>query len=318
MTNAPRHTDRPANGHNAAPKVHRFAHEAMACTFELFIPDQQRGYAEQAARAAFAEVERIEQELSRFVSHSDVARINSAPPEEPVQVGMETLDCLKMAAAVNVETNGAFDVTAGAVAETHSPPRAVSPTCNPDGRSPAPVIGMKHLEIDQKNRTVTALTAGLRVDLGGIGKGYALDRVVDLLREWQIHSALIHAGQSSVIGIGGPHEEADAWSVQLRDPGGVRARPASVLLRQCALSGSGSLLHGPHIIDPRSGHPAASAWGAWAKAPSAALSDALSTAFMVMSRSEVDAYCGAHENMAGILALPARGGYELVTIDPEP
>ncbi len=132
---------------SAAPLV-RLSHEAMACTFEVWIQGQDR----HAAEAAFDEADRIEQELSRFVEQSDVSMLNRCRSGETIRVGIEAFDCLKLALRVQHETHGAFDVTSsadslGGSAATGSPP---------------PVI-----RLDEKDHTVTVLRDDVRIDLGG-------------------------------------------------------------------------------------------------------------------------------------------------------
>jgi len=288
--------------------IQRFRHVAMACEFELLLPGRAIESAHRAALAAFDEVDRLEQELSRFVPTSDISRINSRsaaagwhghagvamlePPRRsstrlaPIRVGLEALECLQLAAAIHAETGGAFDVTVGGLGGSPRPDRP---------------WGMRHLRIDAAAHTVTPLVAGLQVDLGGIGKGYALDRAAEMLAQWGVRSGLIHAGASTVLVLGAGTDE-DAWTVELRDPDGGSSR-SRVRLRSGALSGSGNTLHGPHILDPRTGQPASQAVAAWATAPSAALADALSTAFMVMSPAEVQDYCARHDDVSAALAL---------------
>lgn len=262
----------------------RFSHDAMACTWEIHILAQPRDYAEQAARAAFDEIERLELELSRFVEHSDVSRINALRAGERVCVGIDTFNCLQMAARLHADTKGAFDVSIGALLEG-----AANET--------AP-LGMSHLALDAKTRNVSVDVDGLIVDLGGIGKGYAVDRAVELLREWSIEAALIHSGQSTIYALGSPPGEK-GWTVAIRDPRDHARKLARISLCDRALSGSGTVLHGRHIIDPRTARPAACPLGSWACAPSAALSDALSTTFSVFTADEAEAYCREHPNVAG-------------------
>jgi len=290
---------------SAEPLV-RLSHEAMACTFEVWIQGQDRPQARQSARAAFDEADRIEQEISRFVEQSDVSLLNRGHSGETVRVGIEAFECLKLALRVQHETHGAFDVTcsvdsvAGAAA-TGCPPPAI--------------------RLDEEDHTVTILRDDVRIDLGGIGKGYALDRMAEILSEWGVARGLVHAGQSTVLAIAAPGNDP-AWSVSLRHPTAPEtglANPDDTEGRVChcsvssvgwiaidrrALSGSGQLIHGTHIIDPRTGQPVSGPLAAWALAPSAAEADALSTALMVMTLPEVETYFADHPEVAGLLALP--------------
>ena len=269
--------------------LHHFEHEAMACTWGLYISGEQLKYARQAARAAFAEVDRLEQEFSRFIAHSDVARINALAPGNPLRISADVFECLTLAAWLNTDTQGAFDVTAG---------------------TPAPLAGMPRLALQQATRSVTILFDGVVVDLGGIGKGYAIDQVVTVLRDWSITAALIHSGQSTVYALSSPAGQ-QGWSMAIRDPADHSATLGCLRLCNDALSGSGAQLHGQHIIDPRTGRPAAGALNSWAMAPTAASADALSTAFMILSSEEVVDYCRRHTDITGLQYVQTSAGHSL-------
>jgi thiamine biosynthesis lipoprotein len=281
----------------------RLTHDAMACTFGVRIAADDERYAEQAARAAFDEVDRLEQLLNRFIPHSDIARINELRAGESVRVALETSDCLQLAATIHDDTHGAFDVAfrgrrraspAGAAARVNAP-----------------------LVFDPVSRVVGVQADGVELDLGGIGKGFALDRMAAVLREWRIDAALLDSGQSTVYALGRPNR-AGAWRVGLRRP--ERQEQALETLELCdqALSGSGQRLHGAHIVDPRTGRPAEQHAAAWALAPTAAVSDALSTAFMVMTPAEVAGYCERHGDVGAILLRPAAAGEELLYYGARP
>ncbi len=270
---------------DGAGRPHWFERRAMACVWGVGIVGADAKQAEQAARAAFAEIERLEGELSRFVATSNVARINVLRAGQAVRVGVDVLECLELALRVSRETAGAFDVTAGSA-----------------GARPVE----ERIALDRKALSVRMLADGTVVDLGGIGKGYALDQAAALLRDWGVGAALLHCGQSTVHALGSPPGQP-GWTVGVRDPRQPAAVLGQVRLRDAALSGSGRRLHGAHIVDPRTGNPSTGADGAWALAPSAALADALSTAFMVLSAAEVSQYCARYAQVAGLL-LPAGGG----------
>jgi len=250
----------------------------MACVWEVWIPGHPHDYAQDAAQAAFDEVDRLEEELSRFVQMGDVARINGLEEDQSVVVGADTFECLELAAKVHVDTSGAFDAT------VQSSPAARSIPC---------------MELDRSTHRVTARTDRLHVDLGGIGKGYALDQMVRLLGDWSIEAAIIHSGQSTLYALGGAPQQAH-WTVGIRNPDEQSVSLGYVDMRNQALAGSGMSLHGAHIVDPRTGGPAGGASGAWALASTSALADALSTAFMVMSGAEMDAYFARHPDVAGL------------------
>jgi thiamine biosynthesis lipoprotein len=296
----------------------RFEHDAMACTFGLRLFGVDRRYAEQAARAAFDEVDRLEQILSRFVPHSDIVRLSALKAGQSIPVAIETIECLQLAAQLHDLTGGAFDAAFRA----------------PGPRDVAPLV------LDPAAHAVGVQVSGVQLDLGGLGKGYAVDRVVGLLREWGVPAGRIHAGQSTVR-VFGTSPGGGTWRVGLRHPErpdetlGVvelaeRSLPDSEVMdaesgedlgarkrQPCpnpslegrevvasALSGSGQRLHGGHIVNPRTGETAGTVQAAWAVAPNAALADGLSTAFMVLSAGEIEAVCRRLANVTAIL-LPA-------------
>lgn len=288
--------------------MHGFAHDAMACTWGIVIPHDDAAYARQAARAAFDEVDRLERELSRFLESSDIARINAAAAGRPVRIGPDAFECLEIAARIHRQTHGAFDVTVGSLV----PPRRAAGSAPAPGppASLRPTVGMARLTLDRATRTVTKTADDLTLDLGAIGKGYAVDRAVEVLRDWKIDAALVHSGQSTIYALGAPLAAA-AWPIAVRDPEDHSAILGHVSLRDAALSGSGTRLHGPHIIDPRAGRPADAPAGAWATAPSAAVSDAVSTAFMVLAEEAAAAYCRDHADVGALLCRRGAGGLSL-------
>ena len=271
--------------------LRRFKHGAMGCTYELALVCDDPAYASQAARAVFAEIDRLERELSHFIPTSDIARINALPLGRTIRIGIEALECLQLAEQICRDTGGAFDVTyASKVAPGQIP--------HPSGKAQSGPAAL--LELDTQGRYIRVRAAGVRVDLGGIGKGYAVDQVLTILNDWQIEAGLIHSGQSSIYALGTP-TNAEHWAVSLRDPLDHEKTLGWVTLKNNSLSGSGRKLHGDHIIDPRTGKPAVKKLATWALAPSASVSDALSTAFMIMSLDEIEVYCQHHKETSALV-----------------
>ncbi len=284
----------------AIPNLHRFAHKAMATIYEIFIINEDAGYAQQAAYAAFEELDRLEQELSRFLPNSDITRISKLAAQQPLCLGLDAFECLKLSKRISEETNGAFDVTVGPLMQCW---------LNPDKtlRSPSAEeltearrhIGMTLLDLDEAQHTVTLQASSVHVDLGAVGKGYAVDVMTNLLREWDIEIALLHGGRSSVFALGAPPEKS-GWPLTLSHP----QRPGEILnhLNLCdqAISGSG-LQKGQHIINPRTGQPLSGKRATWAITPDAATSDAISTAFMNMPPEEIAVYCEQHHGVRALL-----------------
>jgi thiamine biosynthesis lipoprotein len=176
------------------------------------------------------------------------------------------MECLEIAQRMYEATAGAFDISLGS--------------------------GLQGLDLVPEEFTVAARTDGIRLDLGGIGKGYAVDRVAELLEEWGLPRALIHGGWSSVLALE-PPPEAPGWALTLSAPDPAEKRVLVRLsARQRALSASGTR-KGDHIVDPRTGLPAPrrAAWVAVGRGQeglqsSAALAETFSTAFMVLSTEE--------------------------------
>jgi thiamine biosynthesis lipoprotein len=148
---------------------------------------------------------------------------------------------------------------------------------------------------------VTLLASPLRIDLGGIGKGFALDQMAELLHEWSIDTALLHGGYSSVLALDAPFG-MKGWPLILSNPSNRGQTLAHLSLRRRAVSGSG-LLKGPHIIDPRTAQPVEGKRAAWACSDNAAVADALSTAFMIMTPKEVENYCRVYKNVLAMVIV---------------
>ncbi len=268
-----------SEGYSVPPNAHRFAREAMATVFEIAMIHDDARYAEQCAQAAFAEVDKLEQELSRFLPNSDISRINNSETGAAVIVGPDAFACLQRCDRLTVDTNGAFDVTMGA---------------------------MSQLLLYEVSYTVLRLSDSISIDLGGFGKGYAVDRMAEVLDEWDIPSALLHGGSSSVMAMDAPPGES-GWQVTLRDPLDRDRVIDRLSLQRRSISGSG-LQKGSHIVDPRTGRPVEGRRAAWVVTDDAATGDGLSTALMVMSAVETQDYCRDNDSLRAIVLTEEPGG----------
>jgi thiamine biosynthesis lipoprotein len=281
-----------------------FKHNAMAATFEIFIVHHDAVYAEQAAFAAFEELDRIENNLSRFSDNSDISRINSLAAGQPLQLSLTAFECLATSIEMSRQTKGAFDITIGPLYDCwlnkDRTPR------NPSKKKLDAALkktGSRLLELNESEHTVILRTGDVHIDLGAVGKGYAADKIAELLGEWGIKVALISAGQSTILPVGVPNGLA-GWPISLSDPADYSQLIAKVYLAGRAISASG-IRKGQHIINPRIGKPVKRP-GVWSMAKTAAEADALSTAFMVMPANAVRSFCEKHKGTSALLVLSGK------------
>jgi thiamine biosynthesis lipoprotein len=291
--------------------IFRFSHFAMGTTFEIMISGKDEIYSRQVSQAIFGEIDRIENLFSRFNSCSEIGQINHLKPGQSLKVGVETFECLEAAAQIHSQTHGAFDVNIGSLVKNH-----------PDagGHTKKPNPGQIQLRSDLSKSTGEFIvqiqeeqsehaSGGVDLDLGAIGKGYALDKTVDILSDWSINRALIHGGTSTALAVGTPpngHPNKEGWPVGITGDWNFPHAPKEYLLMDRALSGSGTEVKGEHIFDPRTGRPAKGHRAAWVSHPSAAIADALSTAFMVMRTEEVKNYCDSHPEVWALIIVDSK------------
>lgn len=272
-----------------------YRHEAMATTFELRIVTADELYAAQAAQECFAVLDRLHGLLSRFDEGSEIATLSRLAPGDSMQLSADVSVCLRIALEVHALTGGAFDPTLGDrvdVLRGRVPLAAAA--------SPAAVRG--RLEFDPATSTARVLQTSVSIDLGAIGKGFALDRMAATLVEWDLPAALLVGGEgSSLLALDGP-APANGWTIGLGEGPSRRI----VSLRHHALGSSGFAVQGAHILDPLTGAPAA-ARRAWALAPSAAVADAVSTAAMVLAPEELAELCASAPSLGVLIAPPTPG-----------
>jgi len=280
--------------------IHRFAHPAMATIFEIFIGGQEHTYSAQAAQAAFNELDLLEQELSRFIENSDIHRINQLKKNQSTIVGPDTFACLQACQVIFDETGGAFDISAGPLIKIWKERDNINGEIfSVRIEEEMERMGSEKLELDPSAHRITLLADYIELDLGGFGKGYALDKMAEILKEWDIDVALLHSGRSTVLAMESPVRH-DGWPLSISDPLDPQILIEKRLLRHTALSGSG-IKKGTHIINPYTGYPVEDRLAAWAGAENAALSDALSTAFMIMEMTAIRDYISSHGGSSGMI-----------------
>lgn len=256
----------------------RLAVGAMGTRFELVLLDGT-GDLIAAGDAAVDEIELWHRRLTRFAADSLLSHINREASRAPVRLDRDTFELLHDAVTVWRESEGTFDVTV-APAMTRS---GYLDSAVPAGDAQ---VGSGALLLDPENWTIEFTGPHVAIDLGGIGKGHALDCAARVLRDAGVTSALLHAGTSSVVAIGAP-ERGDGWRIEIASERQGRA----AALRDAAMSVSDpggpteARRSTPHIVDPRDGRPVPSSVRATVIGPSARLADAWSTALVVLGRT---------------------------------
>jgi FAD:protein FMN transferase len=217
-----------------------------------------------AIEASFEEVRRVDRLLSNYRPGSELSKLNRYAADRPVPVSEELFRLLEQCQEYSRQSGGAFDISVGRLMRVWGFYKGA-------GRLPEKIevsealrkVGYQHIELDPKARTVRFARRGLELDPGGIGKGYAVDRMVEILKRNGIHSAMISAGGSSMYALGVPPGER-GWRIKIKDP----KQPGTVIqelwLKDESMSTSGTYekffeVDGKvyaHIMDPRTGFPA--------------------------------------------------------------
>lgn len=266
---------------------------AMATRFELVLHGSNEAALRAAGEEALAEVNRLENQLSLYRPGSEIAQLNARAAHEPVRVSPEVFALLQHAARLSTETDGAFDITIAPLVRCwgfmhqngHVPTEA-------EIAAARAVVGMQHVLFDPAERTICFALPGVMLDLGAIGKGYAIERGAELLREAGVTSALFHGGTSTACAIGQP-PDAEHWQVALPSHASAEstaALPPTLRLRDESVSvsaiwGRSFVAEGKlfgHVIDPRLGQPVTGAVLSVVILPSATETDALSTALLTL------------------------------------
>ncbi len=246
---------------------HTFKHEAMKTIFTFRILCEDIQLAQDVAHASIALLDEIENTLSRYIEGNDIWLINHMQANETRLLSEHCYECLRLALEAYVQTAGLFDITLGQQIEhqknaLEGPPPALS----------------GQLMVDPDKPAVHCVEAGREIDLGGIGKGYALDQVKDLMQEWGIESALLSAGSSTQLAFG-----PTGWNIELQGDHSA----LNFELKNQALSASGTGIQGSHIVSPREVTTDYQYKRIWCLEANATFADAWSTAIMLMDKKEL-------------------------------
>lgn len=267
--------------------------DAMGSTYSLAVYGEDRDKLEAAVQAAFDEVRRLDGLLSNYKTDSEWSEVNRAAAEHPVKVSAELFQLLSECLDYSRGSEGAFDISVGPLMKVwgfykgsgHLPHKA-------EVLAALTRVGYRHVHLDPARHTVSFDRTGVELDPGGIGKGYAVDRVVQILRQKGIQIALVAASGSSIYGMGAPPTEPRGWKINIRDPKVERKTVATVYLKDQSLSTSGSYekffrAEGKiwaHIMDPRTGYPASGMLSVSVMAPRTLDSEAWAKPYFINGR----------------------------------
>lgn len=249
--------------------THTFEHKAMKTEFTLRLKHPDKKLAQSVACEAFELIDKIENKLSRYIHGSDVWQINHMQAGQTLFLTELCYDCLRAGLQAYQQTGGLFDITLGRLIE-HRKNKVSSP--------PPELAGQ--LVVAPDRPAIQCNEPGREIDLGGIGKGFALDRVKQLLQEWDIESGILSAGASTHLAFG-PQE----WTLGLSGKNETR----EIKIRNQALSASGTSIQEEHIVSPWEAQNTCRHPRIWVLHPSATWADVWSTAAMLMSAEELRA-----------------------------
>jgi len=284
----------------------------MGTRFEIILPRHLRSYLE-SVHFSLDEVRRLEGLMTVFDPDSRISEVNREAAMNPVTVEKELIEVFELSLELWKNTGGAFDITADALWRMWG-------FYSREGRVPSAEeiettlehVGSQYIEIDSAGRTVSFLRDALSVNFGAIGKGFALDTAAKMLQNSGLAEALLHGGNSSIYAFGDPSRSGKGWKVTIRHQLEPDVDFAAVWIDSMGMATSGlgeqhfrsKGKRFGHVIDPRNGRPVEHHVSATALAPSAALSDALSTAFFIMSLEEVEAFCAKNSDVGAVI-VPA-------------
>jgi len=288
------------------------SHNAMGTVFVVAAYGRDRGYLAGAVDEVFDEVDRLDSQMSNYKPESELSGINREAAKREVVVEPQLFQLLADSLRYSQDTDGAFDITVGSLMKLWGFFRG-------QGRVPSQGeiaqvlrgVGYLHVKLDSGRRTIRFDTTGVELDLGGIAKGYAVDRAVEILRAAGISAALVSSGTSSIYGLGSPPHER-GWTVTVRDPFDPHKAGDVLHLENYSLSTSGSYekffkVGGKtycHIMDPRSGRPVEGMLSTAVLAPTTIQSEALSKPFFIWGPARSRKYLAARANLAAVFYQP--------------
>ncbi len=304
------------------------AHRAMGTRFELVLYGEREAYLQGVAEEVFAEISRLDAQLSYYNDTSDINDINSNAATQIVQVDPPLFHLLDSAKEWSEKTGGTFDITIAPLLHcwgfVGGMGRLPTGTEIEEARK---FVGMHHVCLHRNHYGVEFDSEGVRIDLGSIGKGYAIDRAVELLRDYEITSALLHGGTSSVYALGAP-PDAEAWKVALQQPFATTEGEhlAYLMLKDQSLSVSAPRNKGfevdgrryGHVIDARTGYPAPDNLLAAVVCNSAMEGDVCSTALLTRGAEWLQSFTAHLPEGEALFAYTNRDGQFCLQVSAPP
>ena len=302
------------------PYLIRFSRRAMACQFEVVLQADRDRRGQTAALEALDLVEALEAQMTIYRDASEVSRINQSAAARPFCVEPRLFELFERAVEICRETDGAFDMTAGPLAQLWGFSQRQGAVPSEESlRAALARVGTDRLELDRDASTIHFASPGVELDLGAIGKGYALDRCAEAMSAAGVGDYLLQGGRSSVLARGATTQQDEGppgWKVGIGDPLRPERRFAEIRLHDAALatSGSGSQFfrhegkrYG-HILDPRNGRPAEGVYSVTVVAPDALTADALATAFYILGAERAAEYCDRHPAVRFVMTTKSKSG----------
>lgn len=295
--------------------MHEFTSPHMATLWTLRCFAADTASASNAARAAFARVDTLEAIMTDYNPDSELMRLCRAPVGVPQKVSRDLISVLVEAHRVSRASEGVFDVTAGPLVQTWRRARRQHEMPEPARiREAQAVLGWRYVRLSPRSSTVTLLRPGIRLDLGGIAKGFAADAALQVLREHGFRQALVAASGDLAIGDAPPGEKG--WPVRVGDPSSSNSVLGDTLrLQRCGVSTSGDLqqfveLQGirySHIVDPRTGLGLTNGIQATVVADKATRSDAWATALCILGPDPGRRVIARQRRLAALWIEPRHG-----------
>ncbi len=309
-------SDSDANDCNSC--LEHYSHRAMGCHFQILAPWRRQTPLAHWALVAFEEVDRLENMLSMYRADSELSQLNALASHRWCAGSPELIELAALALQLAEETAGAFDPTSTPLSRlwgfANGQPRV--PT-EDEIAGVLPRVGFRQIALRCEDLSLRWLRPGVELNFNGIGKGYALQRVAEILAAAGVSDWVVHGGQSSVVARGNdPSLGANGgWRIGLSHPTAPHQRLAEIVLRDEAIGTSGSgrqafFIAGRrygHVLDPRSGWPAQHALATTVIHRQPAWCDALATACHVMRADEVDQLCARHLDLEVIRVVSGKG-----------